>query len=606
MNEKKEMSQETRTLIAAALALLVIIGFSFLYKPQAPPNPPEQQQANTSTQTQATQPGQTAPTTQAAQANAAQQPPIGSQISKIAPLPEKAPTAHAASGEKTISVDGPLYHVEFSNRGAVVRSWLLNKYQDDNKPPRTLDVVHPDASQQYGWPMSILLDDQKEEDAANNGLYDIKGAAAAQSGALHAPAELDFTWSDGHLEVTKHFKFDSSYIAQIQISVTRDGNEIPFSVAWRGGFGDATAYRASLNTYVFYSQNGKLEQLTYKNLGQPKQPDAHKTLTGPMEFVGIDDTYFAAAFLPALETSGPRQGQPATLEADLSVTDWSFERDVVNADGKTDKDYVPQMATGSGRGTPLDLRLFVGPKNLDDLKAIRPPLNQLVQFGWLAIIAEPLFYILRWEHQYISNYGWAIVVLTIAINMVLFPLKIKTLKSAQKMQKVAPEIRQIQDRYKKYSMRDPRKAKMQEEIMAVYSREGINPLGGCIPQLIQLPIWYGLYRMLTYTIELRHAPWILWVHDLSARDQYLILPIVMAITMYIATKMTPMPASDPSQQKMMAIMPIAFGGMFIIFPIASGLTLYILTTNVVAIVQQWFLNRSMPPPAPVKGPGKKK
>ena len=196
--------------------------------------------------------------------------------------------------------------------------------------------------------------------------------------------------------------------------------------------------------------------------------------------------------------------------------------------------------------------------------------------------------------------------LTIAINMVLFPLKIKTLKSAQKMQRVAPEIRQIQYRYKKYSMRDPRKAKMQEEIMAVYSREGINPLGGCLPQVIQLPIWYGLYRMLTYTIELRHAPWILWIHDLSARDQYLILPIVMAITMYIATKMTPMPASDPSQQRMMAIMPIAFGGMFIIFPIASGLTLYILTTNVVAIVQQWFLNRSMPPPAPVKTHGKKK
>ncbi len=189
--------------------------------------------------------------------------------------------------------------------------------------------------------------------------------------------------------------------------------------------------------------------------------------------------------------------------------------------------------------------------------------------------------------------------------MVLLPLKIKTLKSGQKMQKVAPEIRTIQDRYKKYSMRDPRKAKMQEEIMAVYSREGINPLGGCLPQLVQLPIWYGLYRMLTYTIELRHAPWIGWIHDLSARDPYLILPILMALTMYLATKMTPMPSTDASQQRMMALMPIMFGGMFIIFPVASGLTLYILTTNVVAVAQQLYLNRKMPMPVPAKALKKK-
>ena len=188
-----------------------------------------------------------------------------------------------------------------------------------------------------------------------------------------------------------------------------------------------------------------------------------------------------------MQQTGALAGQPATLDADLSLTDWSVARDFVGADGKTDKDFVPQMAAGSGRGGPIEVRLFVGPKDLDDLKAIRPPLNQLVQFGWLSIIAEPLFYTLRWMHKWIPNYGWAIVLLTVGINMVLLPLKIKTLKSGQKMQKVAPEIRTIQDRYKKYSMRDPRKAKMQEEIMAVYSREGINPLGGCLPSLCSFP-----------------------------------------------------------------------------------------------------------------------
>jgi YidC/Oxa1 family membrane protein insertase len=289
----------------------------------------------------------------------------------------------------------------------------------------------------------------------------------------------------------------------------------------------------------------------------------------------------------------------------MTLTDWTLSHDVQNADGKTEKDYVPEMAVSSARGEPINLRLMVAPKDLDQLKTVRPPLNELVQFGWLTIIAEPLFYLLLWMHKYISNYGWAIVVMTIGLNMVLLPLRIRSQRSMQKMQKVGPEVRAIQDRYKKYSMRDPRKAKMNEEVMAVYSREGINPLGGCLPMALQMPIWYGLYRMLTVTIELRHAPWIGWIHDLSARDSYYILPILMAITMYIAQKMTPTPTTDASQQRMMALMPIMFGGMFIVFPVASGLVLYILTSNVVNMVQQWFLNRTAPMPVPAKGPRKK-
>jgi YidC/Oxa1 family membrane protein insertase len=595
MSEQKEMSQETRTLIAAALALAVIVAFSFLYKPQLPPNPPPQQISPVASQAQQQQ-----SQTQSAE--------IGAQITTVAPQTGVAAAVHVATAEKLVEIDTPVSRVELSNRGGIVQSWLLTKYTDDSKPAHTLDVVHPDAAKLSGWPMSIVLEDPKLEAAANSGLYEIKtgtGANAGEHTTLQVPAEVEFSWSDGHLEVTKKLKFDSTYIAELTAEVKLDGHDIPFSIAWRGGFGDATAYHASLSTYVFYSQAGKVEQLNYKNVGQPKQPDAPKLQPGPLEFVGIDDTYFAAAFLPPLQQTGALAGQPATLDADLSLTDWSVARDFVGADGKTDKDFVPQMAAGSGRGGPIDVRLFVGPKDLDDLKAIRPPLNQLVQFGWLSIIAEPLFYTLRWMHKWIPNYGWAIVLLTIGINMVLLPLKIKTLKSGQKMQKVAPEIRTIQDRYKKYSMRDPRKAKMQEEIMAVYSREGINPLGGCLPQLVQLPIWYGLYRMLTYTIELRHAPWIGWIHDLSARDPYLILPILMALTMYLATKMTPMPSTDASQQRMMALMPIMFGGMFIIFPVASGLTLYILTTNVVAVAQQLYLNRKMPMPVPAKALKKK-
>jgi YidC/Oxa1 family membrane protein insertase len=260
------------------------------------------------------------------------------------------------------------------------------------------------------------------------------------------------------------------------------------------------------------------------------------------------------------------------------------------------------MAVGSTSTGPLALRLYVGPKDIDILKAVRPPLNGLVQFGWFGLVAEPLFYILRWIYHYVPNYGWAIVLMTVAINMVLYPLKVKSWRSMQKMQKVAPEIRAIQDRYKKYSMRDPRKQEMNKEVMAVYNREGVNPMGSCLPQVIQMPIWFALYRMLNATIELRHAPWFGPFHDLAGRDPYFILTISMAVLMYLAQKMTPMTVTDPSQQRMMTLMPLMFTGMFFIIPVSSGLILYIVTQNIMAVIQQWHLNRS----APLKLPAKSK
>ncbi len=286
-----------------------------------------------------------------------------------------------------------------------------------------------------------------------------------------------------------------------------------------------------------------------------------------------------------------RRGQPLADTLTLSTRQTTH---TLQADGKTQQEILPEMAVGSTTPGPLDVRLYVGPKDIDTLKAVRPPLNGLVQFGWFGFIAEPLFYILRWIYHYIPNYGWAIVVMTVAINMVLYPLKVKSWRSMQKMQKVAPEIRQIQDRYKKYSMRDPRKQEMNKEVMAVYSREGVNPMGSCLPQVIQMPIWFGLYRMLNATIELRHAAWFGIFHDLSGRDPYFILTITMALLMYAAQKMTPMTVTDPSQQRMMTLMPLMFTGMFFLIPVSSGLILYIVTQNIVAVLQQWHLNRTSP------------
>jgi YidC/Oxa1 family membrane protein insertase len=230
---------------------------------------------------------------------------------------------------------------------------------------------------------------------------------------------------------------------------------------------------------------------------------------------------------------------------------------------------------------------------------MNPPLHGLINFGWLEFIAEPLFHGLKWLHGYIPNWGWAIVVLTLVINMLLFPLRISSYKTTLKMQRVAPEIKAIQDKYKKYSMRDPRKAEMNKEVMAIYSREGINPVGGCFQMFLQMPVWIGLNTALRYSIEMRQATW-LWIVDLSSRDPLYVLPVLMGVSMYLVSKMTPMTSTDPQQQMMMKIMPVTMAGIFMISPISSGLAVYILTSSVVGIAQQWYLNRTHPAPAPVK------
>jgi YidC/Oxa1 family membrane protein insertase len=579
---RKELSTEIRSLIAAVLCLLVIAGWSLIYKPPQPttnnPNPAAMTPA---------------PATQ-----------VGSSSTPSKALAAPAPVVaiHAAGEEHSIVVESDLYRVQISNRGAVVRSWQLTKFTDDHSPPRTLDVVHPEEAQQEGgWPFSLALDDPQLEATANNALFEIKssGGVPEPGAVLHTPAEVTFTWSDGHLEVTKRLRFTESYIIDVQTSISLDGKPLQYGIAWRGGFGDATAFRAALQTQVFASANGKLETLAAKNLGKSGQPSVRATIPGPFDFVGIEDLYFAAAFLPVMPPP------PASVPPQFELTGWASQHDTTGTDGKIETETVPEMAASFVKPGPMDFRIYVGPKSIDGLKAVRPPLNSLVQFGWRGFIAEPLFYVLLWIYHYVPNYGWAIVLMTIGINMVMFPLKVKSMRAMQKMQKVAPEIKSIQEKYKKYSMRDPRKAEMNKEVMAVYSREGINPLGSCWPMLIQMPIWMGLYAMLAYTIELRHAPWIGWIHDLSARDPYYVLPIIVAATMYMVQKMTPTPGMDPAQAKMMALMPLMMGGMFAWSP--SGLQLYILASNLVAMVQQWYLTRTMPPPPkPSRGPGKKK
>ena len=566
----KEMSDQMRGILFVVVAMLILFVWQHYYKPPvAPPQPNTTPPAQTQRQNQAPAP---APLSTAKPGKAA-----AKGVASAVPVIQ-------ANEEKTVVVESPLYRVELSNRGGVVRSWKLKKYFDDQKPPRELDLVNADVAGELGWPFSLLLLDQQQETLANSSLYQVSAA----TDHLNAPATVTFHWSDGRLDVTKKLNFNESYEAAVETSVTFDGKPVQGSgVAWRGGFGDKAVYKASTLINVFYKLNGKLELLPLKKLGVANNQIQPVMQPGPLEFTGMEDQFFTATFLP--------------VSTGLSLWHWTQFHHITVGD-KPEAEQVAEVAAGSPMPEPLQMRVYVGPKDLTLLSKEKPPLDELVQFGWTGIIAKPLFEVLKWIYRVVPNYGWAIVILTLVINGLMFPLKMKSWRSMQKMQKVAPEIRQIQDRYKKYSMRDPRKKKMNEEVMAIYGREGINPMGSCLPMLFQMPIWWALWRVLNGAIELRHAPWIGWIRDLSAMDPFYILPIAMTITMYLMTKMTPQTTADPAQQKMMALMPLFMG--FIFFKLSSGLNLYMFTSNLVGMGQQYYLNRTAPLPS--KGKFKKK
>ena len=581
-NKEPGLSPQLRILVASLLSMAVIVVWAKFFAPKPQPYSP-----------QTNQPQASAPATAGQSSSAA----TSSQPS-AAPARVSAAPAVAAKGEqaeRSIIVENGLYRVEFSNRGAVVKSWQLKKYRDDAKPPRTLDLVHPDASTELSaWPLSIALSSNDLDQSANSGLFVATSKNESAPGSLTAPAELDFSWSDGHLEVTKHFRFDDSYVVRTEVSAKLDGKPITAGLSWLGGFGDITVTNPipveTVNAY--YSEGGKLNGFPHKKLddGGKWGPSVWQ---GGKDWAGIEDRYFAAVFL------APAGAPPGTIETRYWKT-WHTTK-VTSNDGKQEDkaEPVPQVAIASS-AQPAAMRIYVGPKDYDDLKKMNPPLQSLVNFGWLEIIADPLFHALKWLHGYIPNWGWAIVVLTLVVNMLLFPLRISGYKTTMKMQRVAPEIKAIQERYKKYKINDPRKAQMNQEVMAIYSREGVNPVSGCLQAFAQMPIWFGLNRALSSAIEMRHAPWFGWITDLSARDPYYVLPILMGGSMYLVSKMTPMTTTDPQQQMMMKFMPISFAAMFMFFPISSGLAVYILTSSVVGIGQQWYLNRTHPLTPPGK------
>jgi YidC/Oxa1 family membrane protein insertase len=399
-----------------------------------------------------------------------------------------------------------------------------------------------------------------------------------------APVEIRFVFSDGEVSVEKTFTFDrSTYVVGIKTAVYEKGAQVTAFPMWPAGFGADLTGSQYATGQILYQYDDKVERLAIKKI------NGGGTLGGPFHWAGVSDQYFAAVFLP----QDPKNAAMVTLRNAIEIPHNSSDPN----NKQMDKVDVLGAAVGSLKGA-TETRMYVGPKALADLQAVsvpgitgaEPDLRAIIDFGWLGIIARPLFLWLKWMHGYIHNWGWAILLQTLVINVALLPLRLSQMKSMLKMQRVAPQIKSIQEKYKKYSLRDPKKAEMNTEISELYKREGVNPAGGCLPLVIQMPFLFAYYRMLNVAMDLRHAPW-LWVHDLSAPDPHYILPIAIVVTMFFMQRMTPQAGMDPMQQKMMNFMMPAFMG-YISFTLPAGLSLYWAMGQLIGIVQQAALNRS--------------
>jgi YidC/Oxa1 family membrane protein insertase len=557
-----EMSMETRLLLAFGLMGLVLFASQYFLPKPAPPPQKKAEPVEVQVKVAGAEEQSAAPKASAA------------APAKAAAPAQPSPERIVAEKEETHILETSVYRIVFSNRGAVIRSWVLKKYRDSNGSP--VELVNAVAAPKAGWAYSYVFPREKPAKDLNTALF-----AVSQPD----PLTVEFRYDDGATRALKRFRFEQDrYRGQFFSEVASQGRPIEHHLAWRGGFGDRTVHNPTGVQKTVYYDAAK-QKLVEEGVHSPDKGPI--TTSGAFHFAGIEDTYFAAVALPRGESG-------------IEFTAWSDP--VAETQGGEEK---PHAGVSLGGRAVNEWTFFVGPKDTDILRSTDRKLETMIDWGWFWFIAKPLFLALHWIHDnWTQNWGWAIVIATVIINLLMLPLRLSQLKSSQKMVQIQPELQALQAKYKGLSMKDPKRQKMNEEMIALYQKHGINPMGGCLPLLLQMPFFIAFFKVLSVAIELRGAQW-LWVTDLSQPEATVIrfLPVGMLVTQIILQKMTPVASPDPSQQRlMMVMMPVMLTVLF--YSASSGLVLYWLTGNVVGIVQQYFFNKTAakPSPAPAQAP----
>jgi len=525
----------------------------------------------------ATPPTQSAPSS--SQPVSASVPPLPGVMASAA----TGPTIQAPA-ESTTVIENELYRITFTNRGAQVTSWILKQFKNSDGKP--LNIVHTQAADQFGYPLSLYTYEPALTTGLNKALY-----VPSATGQLAAPASLTFKYSDGNTQVTKTFSFDETYVLHADVQVTRNGSPVRALLSWPGGFGDQDNAQSYGGAQFDNYRNGKDEHVA------PKKVAGGDTLNGPFDWVGVSDPFFAAIFLAA----NPDTATVATLHNQLDVAKTIRRTGIGSGSPAKGSIEVPILGAALGDVSGhTQTRIYVGPKAISVLRAIRASdskvtLEPLLEFGFWGAIGKYLFLALQFIHNHLvaawsGSWGWSIIILTILINLLMLPFRIKTMQNGLKMQRIQPQMNEIKEKYKKYKATDPKRNEMNAEIMKLQKDNGVNMFGGCIPTLITLPLLYAFFTMLPRVVELRQAHW-LWLPDLQAPDPWHILPILMVVSMFLVQYYTPSPGVDPQQQKMMAFMMPAISGYFT-WTYGSGLALYWAIGNIISIAQQAVMNRT--------------
>jgi YidC/Oxa1 family membrane protein insertase len=547
---------ERRVLLAVILSMAVLYAYQAFLAP-----PPTEPVTNT--------PQQSAPQGTGS-ATAASPSTSATPATEVTPAPE---ATLGDTTEREIVVETADVQAVLTNRGGRVTHWRLKHYVDAEGQP--VDLVPSGVPASQPTPFALTLDDPQLTARINNALFRVSDGARVD--ATSSAKTLVFEYEDKTgVRVRKEFAFEPrDYLVTFSVSAVQGDRDLRPVVAWGPGLGDtgASAGGGSFFTgnYVqppqaIFHQDGQVVRLLANKVGA--EP-AHEST---FRFAGIDDHYFLAAAL----NPGKTRVDYATLT-------------LPGQDDTTREFLVPAFRFAK----PSGIKFYVGPKQFDTLRRVDAELVRAIHFGVFAWLAVPLLGMLTWLYGFIGNYGWSIIVLTIFINLLMFPLRHKSVVSMRKMQAIQPQVKAIQERYADLSMTDPKKQAMNTEIMNLYRERGVNPASGCIPMLLTFPVLIALNSVFSQAIELRGADFALWINDLSQRDPYYVTPLIMGATLFWQTKMTPSTA-DPAQQKMMMFMPVMMTALFL--NLASGLAIYYLVGNLWAVGQQYFTNWWIGPP----------
>ena len=561
---------ERRVLLAISLSFLVLFAYQSFFP--APEPGPQQ------TTTASPQSGTPGSVTQAAPSQAAAAPATTAAV---------APAGSAVVGdtvEREFTIETTTVRAVFTNRGGRLKHWVLKQYANADGSP--VDLVPTDVPNQP-LPFSLAFDAAGNGDVLNDVLFRPVNDPPARIDATGSPAALilEYEGSDG-LTARKQFTLQpAGYEFTARIEVKRGNTVLNPKIQWGPGLGDEIARTAGSGGYFSGSYSYPAAAFVHRDGSVERWQGANASSAGVQQgvfrYAGVTDHYFVAS---AVEQSASQRVEfahvPVTSGGETPVT----------------RQFVSFALLFEQ--APAEMRFFVGPKQFEALKAVNPEFTKVIDFGMFSILAVPLLGALQWVHGFIGNYGWAIIVLTLLINLAMAPLRHKSVVSMRKMQEIQPRLKAVQDRYAHLKMTDPARAKMNEEVMALYKESGANPASGCVPMLLTLPVLFAFYALLSQAIEIRGAHFAGWITDLSQKDPFFITPLLMGATMFWQQRLQP-GTGDPVQQKVLMFMPVMFTAMFMQAP--SGLVIYWFVSNLWAIGQQYFTNWMIGPQKAVAG-----